>query len=79
MLGASALEAFLFIKDGLTLTGTDIAFLIAGTVTSFLVSLAVIKLLMAFVKKHSFECFGWYRIAFGIFLIIYCIVKFNNI
>lgn len=79
MLGASALEAFLFIKDGLVLTSTDVAFLIAGTLTAFLVSLIVIKFLMAFVKRHSFECFGWYRIAFGIFLIVYCIVKFNNI
>ena len=79
MVGASLLEALLFIKDGFTLTGTDIAFLIAGTITSFLVSLLVIKFLMSFVKKHSFECFGWYRIAFGIFLIVYCIVKFNNV
>jgi undecaprenyl-diphosphatase len=77
MLGASLLETLDFLLDGLTLSGTDVAFLIAGTVTSFIVSLTVIKFLMAFVKRHSFECFGWYRIVFGMFLLIYTIVKIN--
>ena len=75
MLGASALETLKFLLDGQSLSSLDIVFLIFGTVTSFVVSLVVIKFLMAFVKKHSFESFGWYRIVFGLFLVIYSIVK----
>ena len=36
-----------------------------ATVVSFLVSLLVIRGLMAFIKKHSFKPFGWYRIVLG--------------
>lgn len=33
--------------------------------TAFLVSLAVVKFLMAFIRKHDFQVFGWYRIVLG--------------
>ena len=36
-----------------------------------LVSVAVIKGLMEYVRKHSFSVFGWYRIALGILVILY--------
>lgn len=75
MLGASALKVVKFIFDGLTLNAVEIAVLVAGTLTAFAVSLAVIKFLMAFVKRHSFESFGWYRIALGIILILYYLIK----
>ncbi|MBQ8146722.1 MAG: undecaprenyl-diphosphate phosphatase, partial [Clostridia bacterium] len=76
MFGASALKAFkAFALDGLTLSVTEIIVLIAGTLTAFIVSMVVIKFLMSFVRKHSFESFGWYRIALGIILVIYYIVK----
>ena len=78
MLGASALKAFkAFVFDGITLSLTEIVVLIAGTLTAFIVSMVVIKFLMSFVRKHSFESFGWYRIALGIILVIYYIVKIN--
>ena len=78
MLGASALKAFkAFVLDGITLSLTEIVVLIAGTLTAFIVSMVVIKFLMSFVRKHSFESFGWYRIALGIILVIYYIVKIN--
>ena len=77
MLGASLLKVVKFLLDGLSLNSTEIIVLITGTLTAFLVSLFVIKFLMAFVKKHSFESFGWYRIALGIILVIYYIIKIN--
>lgn len=78
MFGASALKAFkAFVLDGLTLSATEIIVLIAGTLTAFIVSMVVIKFLMSFVRKHSFESFGWYRIALGIILVIYHIIKIN--
>lgn len=78
MAGASALKAFkAFVLDGVTLNSTEIIVLITGTLTAFLVSLVAIKFLMAFVKKHSFESFGWYRIALGIVLVVYYLIKIN--
>lgn len=78
MAGASALKAFkAFVLDGVSLSSTEIIVLFTGTVTAFLVSMVAIKFLMAFVKKHSFESFGWYRIGLGIILIIYYIIKIN--
>lgn len=78
MAGASALKAFkAFFIDGLTLNMTEIVILLTGTLVAFAVSMVAIKFLMSFVKKHSFESFGWYRIALGIVLIIYYIIKIN--
>ena len=77
MLGASALKVLKFVLDGLTLNTTEIVVLLTGTITAFVISLFVIKLLMSFVKNHSFESFGWYRIALGIILITYYIIKIN--
>lgn len=42
------------------------ALLIIATVVAFVVSLLVIRGLMAFIKKYSFQPFGWYRIALGV-------------
>ena len=78
MAGASALKAFkAFVLDGISLSSKEIIVLLTGTVTAFLVSMVAIKFLMAFVKKHSFESFGWYRIALGIILIAYYVIKIN--
>ena len=78
MAGASALKLFkAFFIDGLTLNTTEIVILLTGTLVAFAVSMVAIKFLMSFVKKHSFESFGWYRIALGIVLIIYYIIKIN--
>ena len=78
MAGASALKAFkAFVLDGISLSSTEIIVLLTGTLTAFLVSMVAIKFLMAFVKKHSFESFGWYRIALGVILIAYYVIKIN--
>ena len=65
MLGASALKLLKFLMEGIAPTGTEIMVLITGCVVSFLVSLAVIKGLMAYVRSHSFSVFGIYRILLG--------------
>lgn len=75
MLGASALKVLKFLLDGSTLNLTEVIVLLTGTLTAFVVSLVAIKFLMSFVKKHSFEGFGWYRIVLGAILIIYALIK----
>ncbi len=72
MFGASLLK---IVKFGFAFTSLELAVLAAGTVTAFLVSLAVIRFLMDFVRRHSFNVFGWYRIALGAVVIVYFIIK----
>jgi len=66
MLGASGLKVVkFFLLDGYTFTAQEWILLAVATVVSFVVSLLVIRGLMAFIKKHDFKPFGWYRIALG--------------
>ncbi len=71
MLGASLLKVVKFFLDGNTLIGGEVALLGVALVVSFIVSLAAIKFLMDFVKRHSFAPFGVYRILLGMVVIAY--------
>ena len=75
MLGASGLKILKFILGGFTATGGEIAILLVGIIVSFLVSLLAIKLLMDFVKRHSFSIFGVYRIVLGVIVFGYFIAN----
>ncbi len=71
MVGASLFKGLkYFVNVGMP-SATELLVLYVGTLASFLVSLLVIKFLMSFVKKHSFESFGWYRIILGAILVLY--------
>ncbi len=74
MLGASAIKGLKFLLSGVEATGTEIGVLIVGCVVSFLVSLAVIRGLMEYVRRHSFSSFGVYRIILGIVVLIYFLI-----
>ena len=67
MFGASILKIIKFDGD---CTSHEIILLGIGMVTAFAVSMLIIKGLMAFIKKHSFTVFGWYRIALGILVLV---------
>jgi undecaprenyl-diphosphatase len=71
MLGASLLKVVKLFAEGVTVTTLEWGILAVGCVSAFLVSLAAIRFLMDFVKKHSFASFGWYRIALGVLVIGY--------
>ena len=75
MLGASALKLLKFMLEGATATGLEIGVLIVGCLVSFVVSLAVIKGLMQYVRKHSFSVFGYYRIVLGALVLLYFLFK----
>lgn len=68
MFGVSLLK---ILKYGLAMSGGEVAVLILGMLIAYLVSAAAIKLLMSFIKKHSFKAFGIYRIILGISVILY--------
>ena len=69
MAGASLLKVVKFVLGGSAMTGTEIAVLVVGCVVAFGVSLAVIRFLMDYVKRHDFKFFGAYRIVLGIIVL----------
>lgn len=68
MLGASLLK---IVKFGFAFTSAELILLVVGMVVAFLVSVAVIKFLMGYIRKHDFTLFGWYRIILGIVVLAY--------
>ena len=79
MFGASLLKLVKFFLDGNMLGGTEIAALVIGMAVAFAVSLAVIRFLMNFVRKHDFKVFGWYRIALGVAVGIVFALQFAHV
>ena len=71
MFGASGLRLVKFFLKGNAFAPNEVAILLAGCVVAFLVSVAAIRFLMSFVKRHDFKPFGWYRIALGVVVIAY--------
>ena len=59
------------VKFGFGFTGTELAILLVGMMTAFVVSILVIKFLMDYIKKHDFKVFGWYRIVLGLLVLLY--------
>lgn len=68
MFGASLLK---LVKFGGAFQGMEIAILIAGMISAFIVSVIVIRFLMSYIKKHDFKVFGWYRIVLGAVVLLY--------
>ncbi len=68
MLGASLLK---LLKFGFSFTGEELAILAVGMIVAFVVSVAVIRFLMGYIKKHDFKVFGWYRIVLGAAVLLY--------
>ena len=68
MLGASLLK---LVKFGFGFTQIELIVLLVGMIVSFVVSIAVIKFLMNYIKKHDFKVFGYYRIILGLLVLGY--------
>jgi undecaprenyl-diphosphatase len=53
------------------LTPADAPAFAVGFVVSFLTALVVVKGFLAYVSRHSFTVFAWYRIVFGALLLLF--------
>ena len=53
-----------------TLAAADALPFAVGFVTAFVSALIVVKLFVGFVSRNSFTVFAWYRIVFGVFLLM---------
>ncbi len=71
MAGASLLK---ILKFGFGFTGAELAVLLVGVIVSFVISMLIIRFLMAYIKKHDFKVFGYYRIVLGIIVIALLLV-----
>lgn len=74
MFGVSLMKFASFIMDGAVMTGQEIAILITGMVSAYIVSMLAIKFLMNYVKEHSFKSFGYYRIVLGVLVLAYFMI-----
>ncbi len=72
MFGASFIK---LLKFGFDFTSTEFLILIVGMLTAFVVSIIAIKFLISYIKKRDFTAFGYYRIALGIIVLVYFILK----
>lgn len=68
MLGASLLK---LVKFGSAFSGMEIWLLTVGMMVAFFVSMAVIRFLLGYIRKHDFKVFGWYRIILGVVVLLY--------
>lgn len=71
MFGASLIKAIKFVTSGVGITGNELVILIVGSVVAFLVSVAAIRFLLDYVRRHDFALFGYYRIILGAVVLIY--------
>lgn len=71
MFAASVKDMYDFYKEGYTLQSSDISILVFGSIIAFIVAMLAIKYFIAFLTKHGFYWFGWYRIIVG-FIILLC-------
>ncbi|HEY8257895.1 MAG TPA: undecaprenyl-diphosphate phosphatase [Gemmatimonadales bacterium] len=53
-----------------TLTAADFPAFAVGFVTAFVSALIVVRMFIGFVSRNSFAVFAWYRIAFGLLLLL---------
>ena len=79
MVGASLIRGLKFVKfvfeGDVSVPAEAWIILAVGTAVAFVVSMAAIKFLTDFVKKHSFSAFGVYRIILGALVLLYFFVK----
>ena len=75
MAGASLVRGYKFfdyvMESGVSVTSEAWVVLAVAFVTAFAVSLASIRFLMDFVKRHTFTAFGVYRIVLGVLVLGY--------
>jgi len=68
MIGASGLKLF---KDAGALSGADLPFFAVGCIVAFVSALVVVRFLIRFVAGNTFVPFAWYRIGFGLVVLLW--------
>jgi undecaprenyl-diphosphatase len=53
-----------------TLSASDVPVFAVGFAAAFVSALVVVRMFVGFVSRNSFAVFAWYRMAFGVFLLL---------
>lgn len=72
MLGSSGLK---LIKYGFKYSASEVLYLSFALISTFIISLFVIKFLINYLKDNDFQIFGWYRIVLSVLIIGYFLLK----
>ena len=67
MLGATVYDLY---KNRDVLSFDDVGVIALGFITAFLAALLVVRTVIAFISKHGFVPFAWYRIALGALMLV---------
>jgi undecaprenyl-diphosphatase len=65
-----AATSFDLLKSWSTLVPADVPVFAVGFIVSFVSALVVVRAFLSYVSHHSFSAFAWYRIAFGILVLL---------
>ena len=63
MLAAASYDMY---KNAGLISQADMLAIVVGFITAFFSALFVVRSILAFISKHTYRAFGWYRIALGI-------------
>jgi undecaprenyl-diphosphatase len=66
MLGAATYDLW---QNRLALESDGMLVILVGFVAAFLAAMLVVRALLAYLARHTFEIFGWYRIAAGLIML----------
>jgi undecaprenyl-diphosphatase len=67
LLGAGAYSLY---KERALLSTSDVPLFTVGALVSFLAAYACVRWLLRYIASHTFEPFAWYRIGFGLLVLI---------
>lgn len=70
-----AASTYSLLKYNGVLDSNKLFILFVGFIISFAVALLVIKFLMNFIQNNNFKIFGYYRIALGIIIILFFLIR----
>lgn len=77
MFAAMIYKVYKFAKAGIGVSPEQINILLIGNLVGFLVAVLAIKSFIAFLTKHGFKVFGYYRIAVGVLILLLHFWGFN--
>ena len=70
MFAATCKDIYDVYKEGIGFSSHEINLLIVGNVVAFIVAILAIRSFLAYLTKHGFKVFGYYRIAVGLAILI---------
>jgi undecaprenyl-diphosphatase len=70
MLAATAYKLLGFYRAGHQFGNHELLLLLVGNIFAFVVALLAIRTFIAYLTRHGFRIFGWYRILVGIVILI---------